>query len=148
VWHRRAVALYSRHQLLVLLAVVAAFGGGLAVERWRHAHPETVDRIERLDRTGSLHDATGPDEHQGGIPFRRLKLGADGSVPNGTLIDLNRATLEELTGLPGVGPSLAARIIEARTIEPFSTVEDLRRVRGLGESKLERVRSLVTVAPR
>lgn len=63
-------------------------------------------------------------------------------------LDLNQATADELTRLPGIGPVLAARIVAAReTGGPFASVDDLRRVGGVGAAKLERVRALVTVSP-
>ncbi len=79
-WHRRKVVLYSRQQLLVLLALVATFGGGLAVERWRRAHPETVERLERFDRTGTEEIAASPDGRQARTPPRPPKLRADESI--------------------------------------------------------------------
>lgn len=60
------------------------------------------------------------------------------------IVDLNRADLEILTSLPGIGPGLAERVIGAR---PFESLEDLQRVSGIGESFIERLRPLVTVAP-
>ncbi len=49
-------------------------------------------------------------------------------------ISLNNATLEQLESLPGVGPSLAARIIEHRkAIGSFSDLSQLRDVSGIGE---------------
>lgn len=61
------------------------------------------------------------------------------------LIDLNTATVEELDALPGIGPVLAARIAAERDKKPFTKVEDLRRVSGIGLKKLEAIRPLVTV---
>ena len=59
-------------------------------------------------------------------------------------IDINSASEAELTGLPGVGPAMAKRIVARRdSLGRFSTVEDLDAVRGIGPSLLARLRSLV-----
>lgn len=60
-------------------------------------------------------------------------------------INLNRATAEELDGLPGIGPAMARRIVERRQVRRFTKVEDLLQVKGLGKAKLERLRDLVEV---
>jgi competence protein ComEA len=62
-------------------------------------------------------------------------------------VDLNRASADELLRLPGIGPVLSRRIIEAREVRPFASVEDLRRVPGIGPKTLERLRPVVTVRP-
>jgi competence protein ComEA len=61
-------------------------------------------------------------------------------------IDVNRATSDELQALPGIGPTLAGRIVETRGKQPFRTVDDLRRVPGIGAKTLDRLRPHVTVA--
>jgi len=58
-------------------------------------------------------------------------------------LDLNRASLRGLVQLPGVGRALARRIIEAR---PFSSVEDLRRVEGIGETLIGKIAPMVFIA--
>ncbi|MFP4220574.1 MAG: phospholipase D-like domain-containing protein [Phormidium sp.] len=50
------------------------------------------------------------------------------------VVNLNTATLEELRTLPRVGEVLAQRIVEAR---PFSSLDDVRRVSGIGEKTIE-----------
>ena len=61
-------------------------------------------------------------------------------------LDLNRADQEELESLPGVGPYLAAQILDYREqLGPFQRVEDLMNVRGIGEKKFELLKDLVTV---
>ena len=56
-------------------------------------------------------------------------------------IDINTASESELTRLPGVGATLARRLVDAR---PFTSVDDLRRVKGIGAKTLENVRPYVT----
>jgi competence protein ComEA len=59
-------------------------------------------------------------------------------------IDLNRSSVAELEELPGVGPVLAARIVEYReTNGPFNAVEDLLDVGGIGEAKLGAMRDAI-----
>lgn len=59
-------------------------------------------------------------------------------------IDLNRATAAELEDLPGVGPVLAGRIVAYRDLHgPFTTVEDLLDVGGIGEAKLAAMRDAI-----
>jgi competence protein ComEA len=62
-------------------------------------------------------------------------------------LDLNRATAEELQRLPGVGLKMSARIIAAREEKPFRTVDDLRRVSGIGAKTLEHLRPWIVVGP-
>lgn len=63
-----------------------------------------------------------------------------GGAP-GFFVDPNTANLAALDALPGIGPVLGQRIIDARKDEPFASPEDLdRRVRGIGPKILERIR--------
>ncbi|UCE88028.1 MAG: helix-hairpin-helix domain-containing protein [Deltaproteobacteria bacterium] len=61
-------------------------------------------------------------------------------------IDPNRADATTLEVLPGIGPSRAAAIVEARSTRPFARVEDLTRVRGIGPVTLARIRALLWIA--
>ncbi len=61
-------------------------------------------------------------------------------------LDLNAATADQLERLPGVGPSLASRIVAFRGKHgPFASVDDLIHVGGIGPATLERVRDRVEV---
>jgi competence protein ComEA len=61
-------------------------------------------------------------------------------------IDLNRATWVELMQLPGVGETLAQRILEHRDEHgPFQSVDDLDTVKGIGPKTLEKLRPLLFV---
>jgi competence ComEA-like helix-hairpin-helix protein len=60
-------------------------------------------------------------------------------------IELNSATLEELTWLPGVNDTMAVRIIVYAEQYGFYSVDDLLNVSGIGEAKLEKIRPYVYV---
>lgn len=62
------------------------------------------------------------------------------------LIDINRASVEELAKLPGIGPELGRRIVAFREKHgPFRRVEDLLVIRGVGQKKWKAMRPLVRV---
>ncbi len=65
------------------------------------------------------------------------------ATPN-TLVNLNRGSQGELETLPGIGPSTAQKIIEARGEKPFTSLEDLQRVKGIGPSKVQGLRGKVS----
>jgi competence protein ComEA len=68
--------------------------------------------------------------------------------PLGTPVNLNTATVEQLDGLPGIGPAMAARIVEYRQkAGAFKKVEELMNVRGIGEKNFLKLKPLITVGP-
>lgn len=70
--------------------------------------------------------------------------GTSGSRP----LNINRATLNQLVALPGIGPVLAARIVDYRAAHgPFAKVDDLVAVSGIGPSRLADLRPYVTTGP-
>jgi competence ComEA-like helix-hairpin-helix protein len=154
------VTLYSRHQLVLLLGLVVATGVGLAIGEWRRANPELAAAIEAIDRApddervttsrtvpvrvAPLLPVPAPVGRLAGVAPGRPSRPADVTGP----VDLNRASAADLTRLPGIGPVLAARIVAARDANgPFASVEDLRRVGGVGPAKLAAFREHVTVSP-
>jgi len=66
-----------------------------------------------------------------------------------TKVDINTASAKSLQALPGIGPTIAQRIVDYRRAHgPFKSVEDLKKVRGIGEKKLEAIRPFVEVRHR
>ena len=61
-------------------------------------------------------------------------------------VSVNRASREELTRLPGVGPGIAARIVEHRErYGPFRRAEHLMMVRGISERRFRQMRDYITL---
>lgn len=91
--------------------------------------------------------ASGSDASSDG-PGGASDGGAAAGGAGAALVDINTATAEQLDTLPGVGPSTAAAILEHRDRQgPFTSVDELLDVRGIGDAKLEALRDLVTVGP-
>ncbi len=63
----------------------------------------------------------------------------------GAPIDLNTATAADLRTLPGIGQKLSQAIVDERERAPFQSVDDLRRVHGIGAKTLDRMRPYITV---
>lgn len=98
--------------------------------------------LARPLRDGEQLVVPGPGQRAAGAP---ATAAAGGELPDGRL-DLNRASAEELEALPGLGPVLAARIVEYRDEHGgFTDVGELRQVPGIGERKFQQLAELVAV---
>ena len=121
------------------------FPDAAALARVRGIGSATVERLEphlAFPASGAVGGGrrTTRGREPGTVPG-----GAPSDAP-GSPIDLNRATAEELEGVRGIGPALAARIVSRRDqVGGFARVEDLIQVRGIGPAKLEAVRGRLFV---
>ena len=113
----------------------------------------------RINRAAKLHDGqklyvlsqgeSGPPQAassgQGceGQACTSAEGGLSGSDPEGQgLVNINTANAAQLTQLPGVGPAIAQKIIDYRTANgPFTSVDDLTKVPGIGAAKLAQIKS-------
>ena len=66
------------------------------------------------------------------------------TIKSDRLINLNTATREELDSLPGISGKLAEKIIAARQQKPFTSLEDLDRVSGIGQGKISKLKGKVS----
>jgi len=99
---------------------------------WAESDPERVAELRASQRQ---------ENHE--LKQRQTqKTGGAADSPTKS-IDLNAATLEELQSVKGIGRVTAERIIAAR---PFTSVEDLKRVKGIGDKKLEQFRPHFSVS--
>ena len=112
------------------------------------ARPETYS----FDSGGATYDVASAGSSTGGSSSHRSthhrssgRSGASKLQP-GQTVDVNTASEAELERLPGVGPSLARRIIEYREANgPFATPDDLQNVSGIGPSKFAKMEAFVRV---
>lgn len=74
-----------------------------------------------------------------------IRAEAKGAVQITGLVNINTASAEELTLLPGIGPAKAAAIVDFRTAEKFQKAEDLVKVKGIGEKLYESLKAYITV---
>jgi competence protein ComEA len=101
--------------------------------------------LEALNLAAPLTDGTQilvPREGQEGV----APAPVTGGAVAGGLVNVNSAIATELEELPGIGEVIAQRIIDYRTENgPFTTVDELLDVSGIGDAILESIRELVTV---
>lgn len=124
--------------------VVLAAGGFLA-----DADSEQVNLAARIEDEQHIHIP-----HIGEEPLPAGRSDGAGSAGTGvrddsvaaSLINLNRANQSELEELPGVGQVIAQRIVEYRQANgPFTSVDELQNVTGVGPAMFEKISPLVTV---
>jgi competence protein ComEA len=79
-------------------------------------------------------------------PATEGSTAAPSAQPSGGSVDLNRATVQELDALPGVGPVLAQRIVDWRTKNGrFTSIEELQEIKGIGERTFAEISQYVRV---
>ncbi len=155
---------YSRPQLKLLVLLAAILLAGLGVREWRAGFPDAAERLDRFDRedppppippaprpralprwSPARVEAAAPARPAPWARAREAKPAAP--VPEDPRpLDLNRASVDQIARLPGVGPSLARRIVDERErVGRFDSPDRLRGVLGLGPKKLAALREHVTV---
>ncbi len=61
-------------------------------------------------------------------------------------VNINTATADQIAVLPGIGPKLAAEVVKYRVNNGnFKVIDDLKKVSGVGDKKLEKIKSFVVI---
>jgi competence protein ComEA len=109
--------------------------GGLAAA----AEPWTVNLAARL-RDGDEVYVPSRDERAVRAPVKRSRRSRASPEPAGD-VDINRADAQALGAVPGIGRTLAARIVELRERDgPYASLDELLDVAGMSDGRLERAR--------
>ena len=66
--------------------------------------------------------------------------------PPSSPVDINKAGVEELMTVPGIGPAKAQAIVAQRQTAPFASTDDLAGVKGIGQKMLAKIAPYVTVS--
>jgi comEA protein len=102
-------------------------------------------RAAAVVRTAPPPPSAGPTTRVAERPVGRQQAGVEGGRSR-PAVDLNRATLEDLLGLRGIGPARARAIVAYRQSHgPFASVGDLEKVPGVGPGLVRQLASQVTV---
>ncbi|QDU99079.1 ComEA family DNA-binding protein [Lignipirellula cremea] len=134
----------------VLTISLAVMGGQWLLSQFQQqetlrlttADPAPV--LQRLAAPAELAPVTSPSAEPREMLVEFVEKAPPDSAPPRLQVDINRAPWQELTLLPGVGETLARRIVAWREEEgPFQTINDLDRVRGIGPKTLHNMRPFV-----
>ncbi|MFV1979867.1 MAG: ComEA family DNA-binding protein [Rhodothermia bacterium] len=114
---------------------------GLTVARDTVPKPKkSADSLNSDQASGISDQALVPQSLKGGE-----ESGSGRQMVSGRL-NVNRATVRQLTLLPGIGPSLAGRIVEYREVSgPFRSTSDLVKVKGIGPKTLAKFEGMIVV---
>ena len=96
----------------------------------------TITETNKIPNDASISDNNKPAS----------KDNSSTQTSNKTIVNINTATIQELTTLSGVGEAKAQDIIEYRSTNGnFKTVEDIKNVSGIGEALFAKIKDYITV---
>lgn len=132
----RNPGVYELERYAIVAQAIEAAGGPLT-----RANLEPVNLAATLNDGAQVTIPSLDDESETSSPVTVVEL-----EPDRERLDLNSASAPELERLPGIGPSLAEKIVDHRDANgPFHQIEDLLNVSGIGPAKLDAIRDLVEV---
>lgn len=134
--------MFSRGEFRLLGLASALFLAGVA---WRGVSAHlSLPPLEIQGTPLSWTEEPAEIESDSFVPSPKKTAHRESSKKISGSLNPNTATIEELATLPGIGPALARRIAEERSSGAFQNSDDLERVKGIGPSKLAKLRTHLT----
>ena len=135
---------FTKIQQRALLFLLASFGAGCLILIYRRQQQPPPVAPAMVAQFQSLSRRLAPDTAKADSMPRPPARGKKNTAR--LRVNINTATAAELTALPGIGATLAQRIIAYREQHgKFQRVEDLGKVKGVGKRKLEALRQRVVL---
>ncbi|MBU0647783.1 helix-hairpin-helix domain-containing protein [Patescibacteria group bacterium] len=78
-------------------------------------------------------------------PASSSEISPPATYEDNSLVNLNTATLEQLTTLSGIGPKTAQKIIDYRTNNRFDAIDEIMEVKGIGEKTYAKIKEAITI---
>ncbi len=155
---------FTQSEIKVLLFLLAAFAVGYSYKTWVKSKENTALRKFNYEKVDSLFNTAGTDtgffKNNGKIKNKTVdykqevldfnKTNSGKSKQNIILanksINLNKAGIEELSRLPGIGEKTAEKILTLRsTLGRFKKLEELLEVKGIGNKKFNNIKKYIFI---
>ena len=112
-------------------------------------HIPTKEETEANKNNENMIDESYVTSSSGGVSSKEDTNSTQGSSSTSTSnekVNINTATQEELDTLPGIGPSIASKIIDYREQNgKFNSIEEIKEVSGIGDAKYEKIKDSITI---
>lgn len=112
-------------------------------------HIPTKEETEANKNNENMVDESYVTSSSGGVSSKEDTNSTQGSSKSTTSnekVNINTATQEELDTLPGIGPSIASKIIDYREQNgKFNSIEEIKEVSGIGDAKYEKIKDSITI---
>ena len=112
-------------------------------------HIPTKEETEANKNNENMIDESYVTSSSGGVSSKEDTNSTQGSSKSTTSnekVNINTATQEELDTLPGIGPSIASKIIDSREQNgKFNSIEEIKEVSGIGDAKYEKIKDSITI---
>ena len=112
-------------------------------------HIPTKEETEANKNSENMIDESYVTSSSGGVSSKEDINSTQGNSSTSTSskkVNINTATQEELDTLPGIGPSIASKIIDYREQNgKFNSIEEIKEVSGIGDAKYEKIKDSITI---